>query len=1197
MFWEIFLFEIKFRLKRISTYVYFAIWFFMAFFSVSVRQFGPGSFGGKVFVNSPYVIMQVVTSLMAFGLIVISGVFGTSIYRDFEEGVYQMFFTKPIGKLDYLGGRWLGSFVITVFIFSGMILGLMIGKFMPWADAARLAPINLWHHLQPFLLFAVTEIFFTGALFFTVGALTRNIVFVYLQGVVFLGLYLVLLVLTGNNSDFLLKTWPAVIDPLGLITAQKITRYWTVAEKNSLTIPFRDVMLWNRLLWSSIGVLSLLALARFFPFSAEALTTRRSKKRPLIEEEKAVVPVAKHIYTGTSHFTAATTMAQFLTLTRLRIRGIVREIPFIAIVLIGMIFIFVGGWQVGRLFDAPVLPVTYLMAEMVRGQFTLFLLVITSLYAGELVWKERGLKFDQIHDALPMPGWLNFASKLSALTVVHFGLLIVMTLTGAVLQLLQGYFQIEWNIYLKDFFLILLPNLIQYSILALFLQTVLPNKFLAHAVFIGIFLLLTIIGRYGFESTMYQFGEIPSYTYSDMNGYGHFVKPVFWFTLYWSLFSGLLAVVTVIFTRRGTDLAIRSRLKQAAGAFRWPLRLAGTAFLLLFAATGAYIYYNTHVLNKYEDSKQTRVQQAAYERKYKQYETLPQPKIARVDLQVNIFPERRAFSGRGSYTLINRTAEPIANLHILDSGESLKKVTFDRAANETMADKELGYHIYQLSAPLKPAETMQMDFEVGYENPGFRDGGEEAEFAYNGTFFDNNYFPSIGYSRNFEIGDEDERRDEGLSPQADMPRPDAPGVRNQNLFTQDADWIHFKAQVSTGPDQIAIAPGYLQREWTENGRRYFLYDMGETKIHNFYSFISGRYTVARDKWTGPQGDVAIEVYYDAKHPYNVPRMIEASKKGLDYFSKNFGPYQFRQYRILEFPRYRSFAQSFPNTIPYSEGIGFIVHGTEADDPDIPFYVTAHELAHQWWGHQVIGCYAQGSNMLSETLAQYSALMLMEKEVGPSNIRRYLKHELDRYLLGRGTERRKEDPLGLVQRGGYIWYNKGSVVMYALKDYLGEDRLNAALRKYVEAVRFQEPPYTTSLEFIQALRDATPEDQKFLLTDLFETITLFDNRAVEASYRETPDKKYVVRIKVDAHKLRADDLGAEKEIGINDFIDIGVFAGEGKDEKPLFLEKRRITQPQMEFEITVDQLPSRAGIDPYHKLIDRKPDDNLVAVTK
>jgi hypothetical protein len=1194
MFREIFLFEIKFRLKRISTYVYFAIWFFMAFFSVSVRQFGPGSFGGKVFVNSPYTISLVTVQLTAFGLVVISAIFGTSIYRDFEQDTYQIFFTTPLKKRDYLGGRLLGSAVITALIFSGIIFGLMAGKFMPWADQARLAPINLWFHVQPFLLFTLTEIFFAGALFFMVGALTRNIVFVYLQGVVFLAAQLIFFLLISNNPNNLNNYWAALTDPLGIITLQKVARYWTIAEKNTMTIPFAGVMAWNRLLWLGVGALATAAAFRYFPFSAEALTIKRARKSSVQDEgEEALPAIQPSAIAVKRRFGASATLAQLLTLTRLRLLSIIKEVPFVALVLIGVVLVIVGGWQVGRLLDTPVYPVTYLMADMVKNQFFLFMLVITTLYAGELVWKERGMKYDQIHDALPIPVWLNFASQFAALTVVQVVLLALLMFSGVALQALQGYFNFELNVYFKELFLIGLPTLIQFSILALFLQTILPNKFLGHTLVIGIVISQNVMARYGLESVMYQFGDPPSYIYSDMNGYGHFVKPILWFTLYWLACAGAIGVATVIAARRGTSLDLRSRLKQGADRFRFPISAVGIAFAVAFIAVGAYIYHNTRRVNKYENSEARRAKQARYEKQYKKYEGLPQPKITAVDLKVDIFPERRSFAANGVYTLINKTDQPITDLHILDLNESLKNLSFDRRFKEASADKEIGYYIYRLDEPLKPAESLRMDFNVASENKGFRDGGERAEFAYNGTFFDRSYFPTVGYNRQYEMGDDDQRRDQGLKPAPDIPSPEDPKARNISIFSQDSDWIHFKCVVSSSPDQIAIAPGYLQREWTENGRRYFAYDMGDTKIVNFYSFISGRYEVKRDKWN----DVSIEVYYDPKHEYNVARMIESSKKGLEYFSKNFGPYQFRQFRILEFPRYRSFAQSFPNTVPYSEGLGFIAHGTREDDLDVPFYVTGHELAHQWWGHQVFGCYAQGSNMLIETMAQYSALMVMEKEVGPQNIRMYLKHELDRYLRGRGGERRKEPPISRAQREPYVWYQKGSLVMYALKDYIGEERLNAALRKYLEKVKFQDAPYTTSIEFVDAMREATPDELKYVITDLFETITLFDNRAVEATWRETPDKKYVVKIKVSSKKLRADGLGAEKEIQVDDLVDVGVFVGEGKNEKALFLAKRRITQPEAEFEVTVDQQPTRAGIDPYNKLIDRNPDDNLVTVNK
>jgi aminopeptidase N len=346
--------------------------------------------------------------------------------------------------------------------------------------------------------------------------------------------------------------------------------------------------------------------------------------------------------------------------------------------------------------------------------------------------------------------------------------------------------------------------------------------------------------------------------------------------------------------------------------------------------------------------------------------------------------------------------------------------------------------------------------------------------------------------------------------------------------------------------------------------------------------------------------VAIEVYYHPAHEYNVDRMIESVKTSLDYYTKNFGPYQHRQVRILEFPRYASFAQSFANTIPYSEAIGFIARVEDPnEDIDYPYYVTAHEVAHQWWAHQVIGGNVQGSTMLSESLAEYSALMVMEKVYGKQQMHRFLKYDLDRYLQGRATERKKELPLLEVEGQQYIHYAKGSLAFYALRDYIGEDRLNGALRTFLERVKFQQPPYTTSLELYEELKKVTPDSLRYVLTDLFEEITLYDNRAKEATVAKRADGKYEVTLTIEAAKLRADSLGAEAPVPMNDLVDVGVFAENPKEEKelgaPLYLQKQRVKSGPSTVKIVVDQPPARAGIDPYHKLIDRNSDDNTVAV--
>ena len=160
-----------------------------------------------------------------------------------------------------------------------------------------------------------------------------------------------------------------------------------------------------------------------------------------------------------------------------------------------------------------------------------------------------------------------------------------------------------------------------------------------------------------------------------------------------------------------------------------------------------------------------------------------------------------------------------------------------------------------------------------------------------------------------------------------MAKVDDLGARGNTYLANDADWIDFETAVSTSADQIAHRARAISRsEWTEGDRRYFHYKMDAPILH-FYSYLSARYEVRRDAWNG----VAIEVYYHKPHTYNVERMIEAIKKSLDYFTANFGPYQHRQVRIVEFPRYAQFAQSFPNTIPFSESIGFIARLKEAED--------------------------------------------------------------------------------------------------------------------------------------------------------------------------------------------------------------------------------------------------------------------------
>jgi ABC-2 type transport system permease protein len=620
-------------------------------------------------------------------------------------------------------------------------------------------------------------------------------------------------------------------------------------------------------------------------------------------------------------------------------------------------------------------------------------------------------------------------------------------------------------------------------------------------------------------------------------------------------------------------------------------RVALATSLTAFAALGAWIFYNMNVLNRYVPGDLQKERMADYEKSYREYKDMAKPHITSVRADVDIYPEQRSVAIRGTYSLENRTSQPISELHVsLDPSITVNRLEFP-AHEIVKADTTHGYTIYRLTTPLQPGESLEFAFDLLNESRGFPLDGGDTSIVHNGTFFNNfSALPQFGYSPRRELSDRNDRRKYGLEDRPRMAKVDDESARANNYFIDSGDWVDFETTVSTSDEQIALAPGYLQREWKENGRRYFHYKT-ESKVLPFFSWLSANWQVKRDRWN----DVAIEVYYDAKHPYNVDRMIESTKKSLDYFSRNFSPYQFRQFRILEFPGYSSFAQAFAGTIPYSEAIGFIADLRNKDDIDYVFYVTAHEAAHQWWAHQVIGANVQGSTMLSESLSQYSALMVMEHEYGPHKMRRFLKYELDKYLSGRAGERVVELPLALNEDQGYIHYRKGSVIFYALKDAIGEDTLNTVLARFIKDKGFQNPPYTTSREFLRYLREGT--DPKFhpFIDDLFEKIVFFDHRVTSAEASKLEDGKYRVKLDLHAGKLVADGTGAETEEAVDIWVDIGIFArppgGNESDEKVLYLHKHRITQAQTSLEIVVDEVPFDAGIDPYNKLVDRNSADN------
>lgn len=1186
---EIARFEARQRLKLLSTWVYFIMFMAMAMLWMAaaggVFKEAVVSFGSKVVINSPRSIELTVALLGSLGVIVIAAIMGRSVQQDFEHDMHHFFFSAPIRKHQYVFGRFLGALAVLAVIFTSIAIGAWLGAQLPGVEPDRVGPMNAVHYILPYARTLLPNLFIFGSIFFVLAALTRRMLPVYVASVVMLVGYLVAPSL-ARDLDY--KTLAALIDPFGTTALIRLTEYWPIAERNTKVIPFEGVYLLNRAIWVGFAVVVLLlGFWRFhFVSNVDTGAAPRNVDADLpLPLSRAAVNIREK-----PDFAARSLGLLLLRSIWFNLRESVKNVYFAVIALAGVLTVFAMSLNLDAVYGTSTYPVTYLVLELTSGPFTLFMLVVTTFYAGELIWREREARLALMIDALPMPSWLPLAGKTLGLIALQGVMLAILMVCGVVIQVANGYYDFELPLYLKTLFLGQWPHYALTAVLAIALQVLINHKFLAYFAMIVYYLVVVTANGFGLDHPMLIYGTAPDFIYSDMNGFGHYVLQDRMYLLYWGGAALMLMVASLVLWPRGANAEFKSRMQDARRNLSVPVLGTFAAGLAVFAIGGGILFYDLHIANDFKTAYGREEVQADYERNYKKLAGMPQPRITDVSLRLELFPQARSLAMTGRYQLENKTAVPIGQIYISQNPLSdIRSMRFGQKVVKAVDDTDIGFYAYTLSKPLQPGEKMTLEFEIAYTPKGLLGGGADSPVVQNGTFFNSRYLPMIGYQSSFELLDDRDRKRHDLpAKERALPRDDPKGLAD-NFISSDADWVNFEAVVGTSADQIAIAPGSLVQDWTSKGRRYFHYK-ADKPILNFYAFQSGRYEVKHDRWR----DVAIDIYYHEGHDYNLDRMVKSVKDSLQYLTSRFGPYPHKVIRIVEFPRYAQFAQSLPATIPYSESIGFIAKVDEDDpkDVDYPYFVTAHEVAHQWWGHQLVGGNTRGSTVLSETLSEYSALMVMKQRYGEDHMRRFLRYDLDRYLFGRAVESKKELPLADNEDQGYIHYAKGSLAMYLLQDLVGEDKINGVLRNVLEQHGYSSSPYPSANVLVDALRAAVPEDKAYLIDDLFERIVLYENRVVSATATKRVDGKYLVTLQARAGKMRSDEVGRESAALLNDYIEFGVDGAEGV---PLVRERRLVYGPEISVTLVVDSLPVRAGIDPDNKLIDRKPSDNMTDV--
>jgi ABC-type transport system involved in multi-copper enzyme maturation permease subunit len=1126
------------------------------------------------------------------GLLIAPQLAGDAAARDVQTRMDPLVYTTPVGTAAYLFGRFLAAFILYAAVLSAVPLGLLLAAVVPGPEPELIGPFRPAAYFAAFLSFALPNAFITTAFLFSMAALSRRAMATYLGSLL---LFSVVIFSRGFVAATL-GWWELarLLDPFGWTALAELSRVWTPVEKSTRLIGLQGSLLSNRVLWMGIavGVLMLTHLRfRFAHHTASAWWSRRARGA---DQETRIGDIHLHAAPRVRRtFGAITHARQLLAVARDSFQEIVTS--WGGLVLVGMVALAaVSATQIEHmgvpLFATAERMTAFLAAPLTSPQevFGMMVPLFILIYAGELVWREREARLSEITGAAPVPDWVCFLGRFVGLGLVLVALQALLMAAGILSQVLLGHVDVEIGLYARILLGLQLPDYLLFALLALVVHVLVNEKYLGHLVSAVAYAFMAFGPALGIGHNLLVYGSDPGWTYSDMRGFEPFIRGWAWFKFYWAAWALLLAVAATLLWVRGKQVDLRSRVALARRRSTPSVAVLAGAAAGLILAVGGFIFYNTNVLNPYRTPSDGLAMCAEYERRYGQYQSTQQPEITGASLRVEIYPDRRQADIRGSFRLVNASPDPIDSVHLATkSAVTTTVVRFDRPAKNVLSDEELGYRIYALETPLRPGQSLQLDFEVQFKLRGFRNRGIDTSVVANGTYFTNDaWFPAIGYQANRELRNAGDRRRYGLAARAETPSLDNVEAR------RDADGtarIAFEAIVGTSEGQVAVGPGRLRRTWAESGRRYFHY-VTDAPIRNHYAFFSAAYAVQEARWN----DTSIQIFHHPAHVWNVDRMARSVQASLDYYTQQFGPYPHGQIRLIEQPGDGVAAHASPVNISYEEGFSLLNPDADPRDFDLPFAVAAHEVAHQWWGATLTPAPVEGAAVLTESLAWYSAMGVVERAFGREHLQRLMSMMREAYAAPRT---RADVPL-LRATDPFLTYRKGSFAMYAVREYAGTEQVNGALRRLLERYGSGASPLPTSLDLYRELQAAIPQSLHPLLADLFKANTFWEFATQKATAKQTDKGTWQVTLDLKTRKVVVDTAGIETEVPMDDLVEVGVFTAataKGPGE-PVYLQMHRIPSGEHRITVTVASKPARAGIDPRKLLIEVEGDDNLKEIT-
>lgn len=1186
-------FEIFYHIKQRSTLVFLCIFLLTGFVMSS-----SGMAANNVNFNAPYELLYLTTLLSINALFMIMFMVIVGTCRDNQYHTESSIFCQPVPKHVFFLSRFLGSFMICLAVFSAFLPGFFMGTFWPSLDASRIGDFNPNHYLFVLTWIVIPNVLVLTSLVFSISILIRKRMVAYVSAVGIYTLYVVASaffdspILHGAMPDAPINQLLAsLMDPFGLIAILDQTQLWEAHEKNALMIEISGYFLWNRICWVGFSVVLLILTYKQFSFRKMSTTKRKG------QDQAQEGSMNKMDYRPVAVFFGLKgTFQHLMSLIKLQMILVFKSLPFIVLMLlwiIAMLPVLQSKLNGGGIYGESYLPDTHLLIGLFKDNMILFSFLLITIYSGELVWKERSHNMVSLVSSSPISNLTLFFSKLIPLLLIPVFIIATGILVAVVFQLLNGtltgYHLIDFGLYASLFYYYGV-GLFCYAILALFIQGLINNKFIGMGVsaLIYLFFVLTPMSIVaGLEHPMLQMGRLPIPQYSQMTGYQGQTK-FHLHALYWVGFFSILVIMASKFWARRVEDSLKLRLQQLR---TWSGKegLAMALASMVFMASGCVVFYQTNIKDTYKGQEDELNRKEYYERNFSQYKDFPRLDYAEMKTKVDLYPSEGRYDVRAEYLLKNYN-EVVVDQLLITEREQLGEIHIEHASL-TSYDSIAGTYLFYFNEPVEPNATVKLHYSMAKQASIFT---LEKNIVKNGTYInrERSFEPRLGYSEGLEIKDAYERQKRKLPPKAD--EYVIPGHLSSS--NSKGTKVKFETILSTEKDQIAISIGSLINQWQENGRNYYHYkSMDVVAPEGVY--MSAHY----DSLVTQHHGTRIEQYFDPAHQSSAKAIAAATQQTFDYCNKNFGKYPYDHFRIAEIPGHWDFqGASHSGLITFTDdGLYLLDHRDKGEGSlDLLAKRVVHEVSHQWWGGMLSPKFVEGGTLLTEGLAKYTELVILEKLYGPQVKWQLSKTANEMYFGGRAYATEPEVPLYLSKGQSYLSYGKNLAAMLALKDLIGEDKVNEVLRMMIDTSHLNDSIRYISIDFLNMVQAHAPDKHARLIDDWFKKVITYDLSVDEVKVERLEDRKFKVSIAIQAKRFELREDGVRKDIDINEPIQIGLFTKHPKyanQESIIFLNPLIINQEKQVIEVVVDELPRFVSIDPYGSRSDKNLSDNVKGI--